>query len=77
MKIFGKWGWFWYRGMFKLIDSGISANQALKRHMHLLELHNQLTSPDYGRKIRVRAQAEIYRLQMLREYLLIRKERNV
>lgn len=39
-----------------------------------MELHNQLASPEYGKRIRIRVHAEIYRLQMLREYLLVRKE---
>lgn len=75
MKIFGRFGWFWYREMFKITEIKISATQALKRRMFLLKLHEQLRSDEYGNRIISSCEMELARLSLINEYLHIRKQK--
>ena len=75
MKIFGKYGWFWYREMFNMIDNAIYDLQNLKKEYFLLQLHNQLRSEDYSEWVQKSCELEIARLQLLREYLIQRKRK--
>lgn len=74
MKIFGKWGWVWYRKRFKELDQNERILNRLKFKITVLEINGQI-SERYAKKVKLGCLSNIIRIKILREYLKERKER--
>lgn len=74
MKIFGKWGWCWYRKRLTEINENLRILKRLRLKMRVLEVNDQIKSR-YSEMIILKCDKDIARLQLLQEYLKQRKKR--